>query len=1050
MANDKGREPEEQQNISEVLEMLRQSYVEDEKEDKSEEPSYEGRSEDVSYDVLQQMLRRQFMTEDGAKDDGEKADESYEIDEEFLEEASAELEEPEAEAEEEIEEELEEELPWDEEPEEDLEEELIEDDDNRPLTAEELALIQAFAELDDDDEDNGFAIDEEEAEETEETEEIEESEETDEDDELPWDEEPEEEIEETEEIEEDAVEEIDEDLIPVRVKDEEFRFMDMPIPERSIEDIVTPLCEDEDDKELEEADEELTFEQLVTDEEENDGIELLDIPAEEETDGDDDLTFDQLESVDATEDDVSYTVLDLSDAPTEEITEEPIEEPVEAEEAEEPNEPVEDAIEEQSAEETEEQKPALSSAELSILLQFGCDDEILEIATDEDIEKLAISDSIRIIDEEQSVSSDYGMFSVDEDDLSLDIREEEPDIHQTLEEKVIAIYDAYPKKRGAALLRLLATGCMAILLFLYEALPLLGVQLPGIMDRKEYFLAYVLIGMQLLVLALLPSAKQLIGGVKRMFSRSADEYSMLAVLAIVILVYDAFIMWVKIGAPQVFHFMVAAVAACLSGAECVRLTYEMNNFRYFFTDTIERSENDEIDDEEISTEARFTLKRSSGKGSTADKMYGGGLDPTKNVYVPINVSSAAGYFSANEDKGRKSRAPMILMLPAMIISLIMGVVAILVNGGEDIWIGVGTVLVSLALTLPLGFAFSSWLPFAIFNAGCQKRGFSFVNENAADQYSSCNVFVFRDMHVFEKCAPKSVNLATYDATSKEVLIGCLAALYSEIGGPLANVFSLGSTNETSFGSCKLRRVAKSGVEAVVGANYSVLLGNEQFMARYGINFPGITFKHKGDEIYSICLSINGRATARIIVKYMVNEMFEMFAKRLEEDGIYCAIETFDPMVSTRLLAKLRGADKPPLSVVHLGIEDYEATSRQEARPLGEDGAKLGLVAKRSRLNLAVATTCAKKMKDIRKKVNLLSFLAALLGVGISFLFTMLGWMEALNEFVLLLYWALLFAAMVAIVLTSLPQKERFSLDVFKKEESIENMADSILDIASDK
>ena len=790
----------------------------------------------------------------------------------------------------------------------------------------------------------------------------------------------------------------------------------------------------------------------MTDEEENDGIELMDIPAEEEEEADDadDLTFDQLENVDATDDDVSYTALDLSEAPAEEITEE-IEEIEETEETEEIiEEPEEEPIEEQSADEIEEQKPTLSSAELSILLQFGCDDEILEIATDEDIEKLAISDSIRIIDEEQSVSSDYGMFSVDEDDLSLDIREEEPDIHQTLEEKVIAIYDAYPKKRGAALLRLLATGCMAILLFLYEALPLLGVQLPGIMDRKEYFLAYVLIGMQLLVLALLPSAKQLIGGVKRMFSRSADEYSMLAVLAIVILVYDAFIMWVKIGAPQVFHFMVAAVAACLSGAECVRLTYEMNNFRYFFTDTIERSENDEIDDEEISTEARFTLKRSSGKGSTADKMYGGGLDPTKNVYVPINVSSAAGYFSANEDKGRKPRAPMVFMLPAMILSLLMGIIAIIVNGGDDIWIGVGTTLISLALIMPLGIAFTSWLPFAIFNSVCQRQGFSFVNENAAESYSDCNVFVFKDMHVLEKCAPKSVNLATYDATSKDVLIGCLSALYSEIGGPLSSVFSLGSTTENSFGSCRLRRVAKSGVEAIVGANYSVLLGNEQFMARYGINFPGITFKHKGDEIYSICLSINGRATARIIVKYMVNEMFEMFAKRLEEDGIYCAIETFDPMVSTRLLAKLRGADKPPLSVVHLGIEDYEATSRQEARPLGEDGAKLGLVAKRSRLNLAVATTCAKKMKDIRKKVNLLSFLAALLGVGISFLFTMLGWMEALNEFVLLLYWALLFAAMVAIVLTSLPQKERFSLDVFKKEESIENMADSILDIASDK
>jgi hypothetical protein len=556
--------------------------------------------------------------------------------------------------------------------------------------------------------------------------------------------------------------------------------------------------------------------------------------------------------------------------------------------------------------------------------------------------------------------------------------------------------------------------------------------------------------MQLLVLALLPSAKQLIGGVKRMFSRSADEYSMLAVLAIVILAYDAFVMWVKIGTPQVFHFMVAAVAACLSGAECVRLTYEMNNFRYFFTDTIERAENGEMADENTTEEARFTLKRSAGKGSTADKMYGGGLDPTKNVYVPINVSSAAGYFSANEDKGRKPRASMVFMLPAMILSLVMGIIAIIVNGGDDIWIGVGTTLISLALIMPLGIAFTSWLPFAIFNSGCQRQGFSFVNENAAESYSDCNVFVFRDMHVLEKCAPKSVNLATYDATSKDVLIGCLAALYSEIGGPLSSVFSLGSTTENSFGSCRLRRVAKSGVEAIVGANYSVLLGNEQFMARYGINFPGITFKHKGDEIYSICLSINGRATARIIVKYMVNEMFEMFAKRLEEDGIYCAIETFDPMISSRLLTKLRGADKPPISVVHLGMDDYAATSRQEARPLGEDGAKLGLMAKRSRLNLAVAATSSKKMKDMRRKVNLLSFLAALLGVGISFLFTMLGWMESINEFAIILYWFVLSAAFGVIVFTSLPQKDRFSIEAYRREESIENMADSILDASSDK
>jgi hypothetical protein len=431
-------------------------------------------------------------------------------------------------------------------------------------------------------------------------------------------------------------------------------------------------------------------------------------------------------------------------------------------------------------------------------------------------------------------------------------------------------------------------------------------------------------------------------------------------------------------------------------------------------------------------------------------MYRGGLDPSQKVYSPLEIESAAGYFNVASKKSRRSHAPMAVIVPSIVFSIIVGVADFAIMGdSRELWMSFGISLISLTFTLPVLAIFSSWLPFALINRKAIRSGYAFAGEYSVEQYSGCNVFVFKDMHLLKKCSPKSVNLAMYDATSSDVLLGCLDALYSKIGGPLAETF--GSEDDTgSLGECQVRRIAKSGVEATVGTNYSVLVGNEQFMARYGINFPGITFKHKGDEIYSICLSINGRATARIIVKYMVNEMFEMFAKRLEEDGIYCAIETFDPMISSRLLTKLRGADKPPISVVHLGMDDYAATSRQEARPLGEDGAKLGLMAKRSRLNLAVAATSSKKMKDMRRKVNLLSFLAALLGVGISFLFTILGWMDGLNEFAIILYWFVLSAAFGVIVFTSLPQKDRFSIEAYRREESIENMADSILDASSDK
>jgi hypothetical protein len=1072
MANDKSREPEQQQNISEVLEMLRQSYVEDDKESKTDASStYENKAEEMSDDDLQRMLRRQFMT--GDAESNEPIEESYGIDEEFLEEVSALEEETEREterareekAEEKSEEVIDEELPWDEDPEEefeeDTEEDVVEDlDDDGPLTAEELALIQAFAELDDEEEDGDFAIDDKESNDSEDT-----------DEKLPWDEDPEDDLnkeigEEIENFEEESNGEIDEDLIPVHIKDEEFRFMEY-----------SASCEEIEADTEDEFDDDLTFDQLEEVQNEDEGIELLDIPSEESDQDSEDLTFDQID-ISEEDDGIAYTPIEIEEVQEEdaveaeetveegfveeipeeipeEISEEKLEESdneLVAESIEDISDEIEEMVEANDEEVTvalgeyqdapAQKKCSISNAELSLLLQFGCDDEILEIASDEEIEQMAIADSLGNISDEDS-GKEYGAFNVDPDNLDFDKNEYESDIHQTLEEKVFNIYDSYSKKRGGVLVRLLATAFLSILLLLYDGLPILGVQLPGIMDRKEYFLAYVLIGMQLLVLSLLPSLKQLWNGIKRMFSRNADAYSMLAALTIVVFLYDIFIMVVKIGTPHVFHFIVSFVAISIVVAECVQLTEQMKNFRYFFEEVIEKGESGEFPDAE-NQQAKFTLKRSAGKGSTADKMYKGGLDPTKNVFVPIDISSAAGYFNVCDNKTRKSRAPMVLMLPSMIVSLIMGIFAFVVGGAEDIWVGVGTVLITLLLTLPIGVAITSWLPFEIFNEGCRKQGFAFVNESTVEQYSNCDVFVFRDMHIFEKCSPKSVNLATYDATSKEVLIGCLSALYSEIGGPLASVFALGSKNETNFGSIRLRRVAKSGVEALVGANYSLLVGNEQFMARYGIKFPAVSFKHPGDEIYSLCISINGRASARLIVKYTVKEMFEMFAKRLEEDGIYCAVETLDPMISSRLLIKLRGADRPPVSVIHLGIDDVKKSSRQEARPLGEDAAALGLIAKKSRLNLAVATTSAKKMISLRKKVNLLGYFSAFAGAVLAFLMTMLGWGDAINEFYIFVYWVLLGVAFSAVILMGLPSKERFSAEVFRREENLDNMAESIL------
>jgi hypothetical protein len=157
-------------------------------------------------------------------------------------------------------------------------------------------------------------------------------------------------------------------------------------------------------------------------------------------------------------------------------------------------------------------------------------------------------------------------------------------------------------------------------------------------------------------------------------------------------------------------------------------------------------------------------------------------------------------------------------------------------------------------------------------------------------------------------------------------------------------------------------------------------------------------------------------------------MFEMLAYRLQEDGIYCALETFDPMISSELLARLRGSDLPPVSVVHLGISDHESTRRTHTDGVlfDVDGGEVGVIAKKSRLNLVVAASGAKRMKKLRGRINALCYTAFGVGVVISVLNLALNWAENMNEFYILIYWLLSVGTVVSTMLLSLPRSYRFS------------------------
>jgi len=671
-------------------------------------------------------------------------------------------------------------------------------------------------------------------------------------------------------------------------------------------------------------------------------------------------------------------------------------------------------------------------AEIALLLQLGCEDEIIGRYDKASLDKLSEEEALKNIpaanedfDIEYEIKND-GENSAEEGETDENGDNEKYVDENKSDERLKRIndrYDTYGQRRGALFIKLVINALIAIALLIYEGLPALGVELGGILNREDYTVVpYVLIALSLVILACFTSYKRLWEGLKALISPLPNVYSMVALLGTVTLIYDISIMFVRDDIPPTFHLPVVLLLVLAIVRDCQLLSAEKSCFEFFFGDELF---------ENVESTAKFTLVKNVGRGSVAEKMYAGGFDSAKNVYSPIEISSEMGFFRAVQTKSKRADVHMVLLIPSIAFSAVVGIFALLVS--EAIWVAIGGMLISMALTLPIVATISSWLPFERLSAAADVNGYAFASEGCLEESADCDMMIFNDLHMFAPCDPSSVNLALYDATDKAVLLGCLSAVYGEIGGPLGETFA--AARDQRFEKCRLTRVAKIGVEAIVGTNYSVLIGSENFMSRYGVTFPTAVLKNKEDGVFTVCVSINGRATARVAVRYTVNEIFEMFVSRLAQDGIGCVIRTFDPMISAELLKRARRADAERVSIVHMSVDDYNARKNGDIDTVLFDAAEseLKVSAHGSRFNLAVAMSAAKRMRRLRKYCNRLAFGMSGIGALIALAAAAFDLIGGFSSLIVLLYWAVCAAGLMFMIIKMIPTKSRFSFERFKRE-----------------
>ena len=203
------------------------------------------------------------------------------------------------------------------------------------------------------------------------------------------------------------------------------------------------------------------------------------------------------------------------------------------------------------------------------------------------------------------------------------------------------------------------------------------------------------------------------------------------------------------------------------------------------------------------------------------------------------------------------------------------------------------------------------------------------------------------------------------------------------------------------------RITRSGFEAVVDNRATLIVGSSEYLARYGI----VTDRADASETGIIYTAMNSLLCAKINVFYKPQPLFEELSDILDEYGVRSVVETYDPLISGKYVAKCRGMVASLVSVVHKNVIDYNAVSKTKIAV-----GRAGVFASASRLKLVELVTFCKRLTKLRK-INVVYMIASyVLAAGVSVLLTLMGGMEGVN-----LLWALLYqAAFVALyVVTSI-------------------------------
>ncbi len=684
---------------------------------------------------------------------------------------------------------------------------------------------------------------------------------------------------------------------------------------------------------------------------------------------DDDMVTDKADDTTAeiTEENPAENAADTSAEVTEEVekTAEETEEPAKVEEPSENPDELNREIEEVSSDaEKEDENDEFDPTDINLMVAFGLDNKDNKKAK-EFGDRLEAKQHSR---ESHKVKLDHPEF-VDKTQI--------PKIRKEFRDKKISLW-----------VRFTVCTVLTVLLMIFENIPLITKlftgteqQFAGVFDPAVYPVVYIMVSLQLMLLACFCAVDEITAGVKNIFRGTPTPSSMTALLTLGGIVYSAVlaVTVVSPNEPVMFNFVTAVSAMLTLICAMYNNKRESMNFAVIANRKPKHIVR-RLPDEESEGEARAFAESEDAcdvmkieKTDFIDGFFGrlSRPDPSTGVFMTFAMSASVA------------------------IAVLFGIFVNL-RGGDNT--SVCRVVYSAMLMLaPLSAYVTFSYPMYRANIAAKEYDSAIIGDASLEEYSNASIISFDDKNVFPSYSVKVQNMRIYNNARIDRVLYYAASVFAYAGGPLQDVFEVATKDMGVSQNVKIFDT-EAGFLATQVDGVNIIFGSSQNLQSRGLEIPEGALRDDvdlSDELSIMYMFRENKLVAKMYIKYVMDSDIDLILKQFSGSGLYVCVRTFDPNIDEAMIAKKAGMKKMPLKIVRYSSADEVGRY--------EEKVDSGLVTCGSPKSLLQVITYCGKVLHTKKTDIALGVLSVMIGAAILILLLLADSLSVLSSLLIVLY-----------------------------------------------